>query len=289
MKKLALTIVCGLAMTGAALAQGTLNWGTISAASMTAVTNSQTYSPLFGGQSTGSGATGVTGTGFASLGTGFYYELLYNTNFTGSQVASPTTLAGLALWQDTGLSASNNPASPGRLANINPNNGASVPSTWNNGTTNNIMLVGWSANLGSTWSGVGGVSNIIANWAYTTSNSFFGETLTGYLNPLATGVSPGSVVWGGAPTTQGLPIKSLLTPLYLLPVPEPATWWSLSGRHPGRSWSRPADPGALHPRRRADRDRPGPGSPAGRGSATGGFRDCSAPCPRKFRRTGTAP
>ena len=64
MKKLVLTIVCALAMTGAAFAQGTVNWGVISPAAMTVQTNSTQISPLFGG------AANVGAVGYTALAPG---------------------------------------------------------------------------------------------------------------------------------------------------------------------------------------------------------------------------
>ena len=213
-------------MAKAAFAQGNVNWSAISFAAVTAQTNTTEFAPISGDGSTGGGTVGNTG-GSAAAGTGYYYELLYNTSFTGSQMAPPTTLADLETWQDAGLEASNS-ITAGRLSPMNANLGATVP--WSPGTTNNIMLVGWSANLGSSWSVV---SNELANWnnelLYLGSEAFFGESATGYITTLATTTSPGSKVLGVAPTAQGLPIYSLNTQLYLLPdtfmpAPEPATF-----------------------------------------------------------------
>jgi hypothetical protein len=220
MKKLVLTTACVLAMAGAAFAQN-LNWGSISFSAMTAQTNSTQYSPFLGGASVSGGAVGSTATG--ALNT--YYELMYNTTFTGSQATIGTLSSLLTTWTDTGLGATNNPSSAGRLSVINPNTAATVPWTT---TTNNIVLVGWSADLGSTWVGV---SNLLAA-AATGNNSllqtqlagqegFFGISTTGYTT---TGSSnPGATVFSSAATAQGLPIFSTNTQLYLLPVPEPAT------------------------------------------------------------------
>jgi len=217
MKKLALTTVCALSMAGGAFAQGFLSWQTISFSAMTAVTNTTAYSPFFGGASTGGGAVGAT----ATTANGFYYELLYNT-FGGSQATIPS-LASLLTWQDTGLSANNSVASAGRLVNVNPTTGATVP--WAAGATDSVVLVGWSANLGTQWSGVGGVSNLLATTSLFAAGSEFGVSTTGYLVAGASS-SSGTIVFansGAGPT--GLPIFSLNTPLYALPtsVPEPAT------------------------------------------------------------------
>jgi hypothetical protein len=84
------------------------------------------------------------------------------------------------------------------------------------------MLVGWSANLGSSWSTV--LASLQNNSYVATlagANAFLGVSSTGYINPAlgTTGVS----VFGSAAAAQGLPIYSLNTQLYLVPVPEPAT------------------------------------------------------------------
>jgi len=221
MKKLVLTSVCALAVAGVAFAQGTVNWSVIAPNTFTAQTNAVNYSPLFGGQAAG-GTSGLTST--ATLG--FYYELLYNTSYSATgPLAAPTTLVGLLnnVWIDAGLTATNsNGTTAGRVAPRGGSTGSSLPATWNNGTTNNIMIVGWSANLGTSWLSA---SNYLANWATlgggVVGNAFFGESVTGYINP-ATG-NPGPLTTGTTATTSGLPILSLNTPLYLLPVPEPAT------------------------------------------------------------------
>ena len=185
---------------------------------MTAQTNSTAYSPLFGGGTpVAAGTVGSTST----AANGFYYELLY-TSFSGSQATIPS-LSALGTWGDTGLSAANNSIA-GRLAPAAATGSATVP--WNAGTTDSIVLVGWSANLGATW---GAVSNVLQNWstpANQIANAFFGVSSTGYITPFAAGVSPGATVFASSPIAgTGLPIYSLNTQLYLLPVtvPEPAT------------------------------------------------------------------
>jgi hypothetical protein len=219
MKKIVLATVCAMAMTGAAFAQGNVAWSSISAAFMTAQTNSTQYSPFFGGAAAVGGVVGSAG-GAASLGTGFYYELLY-TGFSGTQATIPN-LGSLFSWQDTGLSASNS-TTAGRLSVINGNAGAAVP--WSPGITDSIVLVGWSANLGASW---GVVSNELAHPSTLASvlagqEGFLGVSTTGYITTLSTATSPGAAVFAGGLSAQGLPINSLNTQLYLLPVPEPAT------------------------------------------------------------------
>jgi len=225
MKKLILTTVCAMAMAGVASAQY-LNWSSISFSAMTAQSNSVVYSPLFGGGP----ANGVAGATGVSVN-GFYYELLYGGGtFSGSQIFganSPSNsfnnlfAGGANAWLDTGLEAVNSGASAGRLAVLGATSGASVP--WSAGTTDNIVLVGWSSNLGTSWLTV---SNELATGSYISvlagANGFFGASAAGYLTS-GSSSSSGTIPFANAPSAAGLPIFSLATPLYLLPVPEPAT------------------------------------------------------------------
>ena len=217
MKKLALTIGCVVAVTGAAFAQGTLAWNSISPAGMTVQLNGN-LSPLFGGSSS------VSGTFLGTAASSYYFELLYNTAFTGSQTASPT-LAALTggSWIDSGLQAVNSTASAGKLTVLGSTTSAAI-SGWAGGigalggTTNNVVLVGWSSNLGTTWSAV---RNVLATWDDSFAASF-GVSATGYLVPNQG--NPGATVFAAAANANGLPIFSVNTQLYALPVPEPATF-----------------------------------------------------------------
>jgi len=225
MKKLALTIVCAVAITGGvAFAQGTIAYTVISPAGFTVQTNANFYSPLFGG-----GATSTSGQGKTAIThAGFYYELLYNTAFNEAQVAGTSapsnSYAALfstsSPWLDATLSATN-AGSLGLTGPIAPSAAATVP--WERPTTNNIIMVGWSSSLGTSWSVVAGE---LQNWAtvqgnFSSQNNFFGVSAAGWIYP-ATG-SPGATIFNGSPNGAGLPINSLLTQLYLLPVPEPST------------------------------------------------------------------
>ncbi len=215
MKKIVLTTVCAIGMAGAAFAQGTVSWAT-PASAITAETNSTTYSPLFGGGANPNASTTIGSAGLTPGG-GYGYELLY-TSFSGSQATIPT-LSALFTWKDTVLCATNGNTAGRRAPTILNYTAAIVP--WAAGTTSSIVLVGWSANLGNTW---GAVSNMLANWTTDQiGNAFFGISTTGYT--AAGGDNPGATVFATAANAQGLPINSLNTQLYLLPVtvPEPAT------------------------------------------------------------------
>ena len=214
MKKTLLSSLFTLALTGVALAQGNVSWGSIPFGNFTAQTNTS-VSSLFGGTQTG-GTAGATATG--SLG--FYYELLDTSVY---QAPKPTTLSGLTTWADTGLGGTNNLTSAGRAVPIAGTTAALV--SWSPGTTNSIMVVGWSANLGTTWSAA--LANM-QNSSYVNALStaaFFGMSAVGYITTVSTATSPGAAVFGSAGTAQGTPINSVNTQLYLVPVstPEPGT------------------------------------------------------------------
>jgi hypothetical protein len=231
MKKLALTIICGLAVTGAAFAQGYVNWAT-TYTYITAQTNSTVYSPLFGGGSTGGGAIGSTANG-ATSGLHYMYELLYQ-SFTGSIATDTHVWDGT--WHDTGLGATNS-STASRLNAITAGSAymqvlQPTQSGWAFGTTNSIILVGWSTTLGTSWADVSNKCVLAAanpNHFFTIAGdpqntilAFFGETPFGYINPSVG--SPGPNVFNTGATPNGLPIYSLNTQLYEVPIPEPATF-----------------------------------------------------------------
>lgn len=214
MKKLTLTIGCVLAVAAAAFAQGTVNWSSIPFSGYTSQTNSSTYSPLFGGGATGAGAVGNTANS-AQLAGGYHWELLYLPG--GAQQSTPTTLAALGAWADAGLAAIQTGAGTGRIQPVGPTTAATVP--WAAGITDSIILAGWSSNLGSTWAQVMSVLN--GPVSGIPLNSFVGLSTAGYETPGA--ADPGSAFIGGGASATGTPIQSLLTPLFLVPVPEPTT------------------------------------------------------------------
>jgi hypothetical protein len=234
MKKLVLTTVCALAMSGAAFAQGYISYS-LSFSYVTAQTNSTQYSPLFGGGTVTGPLASVGATGGA-VGTGLIYDyaLLYMPNTVTPGVGTSTVWDGtwsgaVALTTPYILTGTNNNTA-GRISTVQP--AANTQVNWAAGTTDNIVLVGWSANLGTTWVGV---SNILAQLALgntaplfaadtSGSQAFFGVSTLGYINPTAS--TPGAAIvgnQGGIPGANGLAIYSLNTPLYLLPVPEPAS------------------------------------------------------------------
>ena len=217
MKKIIITSVCALAMAVSALGQGTVNWASIPFTAMTAQTNSTQTSPFPYGFSfnTFVGAQGATAS--ATSGSVFYYALLYKP-YAGFQLATPTTVADLNTWQFSGLMATNSNIA-GRLTPVAPNTAAIVP--WGPGVTNSIVMLGWSANMGSTW---GAVSNLLNHPEsdLTIGSEFIGASATGYIAP--GNANPGSILFANAPTATGLAISSPNTQLFLyVPIPEPGT------------------------------------------------------------------
>ena len=182
---------------------------------MTAQTNSTTYSPFFGGGVTGFGAIGAAGG--TNSGPRFRYELLYGAQFNGTIIPVPTTLADLNTWSDSGLSGTNTATAPGRITCVSPNTAATTPAGWNAGNTNYIILVGWSANLGSTWSAAKANLNSQAAMSSISGLVFFGVSKVGYISPSGVGVNPGVTLFANTTATAGLPIFSTNTQLYLVP------------------------------------------------------------------------
>jgi hypothetical protein len=224
MKKLALTIVCALAVTGAAFGQANLVSFAPGRTTITFETNAAAYSPLFGG---GAANGSVAALGTPSAGFNYYFTLLYQSQ-SGYQALATDQNVWDGTWLDTGLTATNSNSFVGQGAIASVGVGATtVP--WNNPTTNSIVLVGWSADLGTTWVGVSNILAALSNGNNTPlatklagQQGFFGESAFGYLTPAVSPAS-GAAIFATSATGNGLPISGLLTPLYLLPVPEPAT------------------------------------------------------------------
>jgi len=220
MKKVLITSVCAIALAGSAFAQGKINWNTISASFVTAQTNTS-VSTLFGGTGTG-GTAGATGVAAGQ----YYYALLFSGTsvpVSGAGVAQPISLAALGTWSDSLLTGQNS-TSAGRLIVNGQTTAATVPVPWASGVTQNVMLVGWSVNLGTTWAAASAILNSPSALANVVGNAYFGMSTTGYVT--AGAADPGTAPFGSVDGGFGLPIKSLNTQLYLInpvAVPEPAT------------------------------------------------------------------
>jgi hypothetical protein len=222
MKKVLSTMAI-LATATAVFAQGYLNFN---AAGIPIVQTNTAVSTLFGGLGSG----GVTGNTFGSATATYYYALLISP-YTGTITSDKAVWDGSwAVGQGvSGPITTVNLAGAGRVsaatgAGANPFQTSSAGAGWAAGTYYNIVLVGWSANLGSTWSVVSGELSAIALGGTAAPNEFFGESDLGYLTPNV--ASPGAAIFGAAADANGLPIDNgSANPMYLyaLPVPEPGT------------------------------------------------------------------
>jgi len=231
MKNILLTTVCAVAVSGAAVGQGVVNWSFVNPNYMNAQTNAAVYSFVSGGGTAdSSGAIGGTSTAANS----FYFELLYNG--AGTAQSAPSTLAALSLWQDTGLQAVNNTGTAGRLSCLYPSPSATVP--WAMGEYDSIVLVGWSANLGTTWGGATGVANTLENWqadeGSIVGTAFFGVSSTGYITPNSSAMGViGATLFGSTANPNGTPINSPNTQLYVLQTDEDQVGQVQSTPEPG--------------------------------------------------------
>jgi len=212
MKKLIATLALG-AFAGGAFAQGI-------------VTFANTPTSLFQTESNGvvtSTAAGATGS--------YDYELLTAASTVTSLDAS---LQGLlsATWTDTTLMATNT-AAAGKL---NAGSQVTVPTGWPGGAQEAYIVVGWSANEGSSWAtvsselagavlGTNASGNLYWSGGGLKSGGYVGATVIGNAESGGGPLSlPSFVLFGSAASGQGTPIIGS-TELYLVsPVPEPTTF-----------------------------------------------------------------
>jgi len=233
MKKVLSTIAILTAAT-VAFGQGYLNWNSTTTP---IVQTNTSISALFGG----SGAGGVSGSTM-TVASSYYYALLISPQTTFG-VAGTDTSVWDTTWTASGLTSTNSSTLTGRviagssaIAVGGVENSASQ--AWNGnqsgggGTTNNVVLVGWSSNLGSSWTVVEPILAALAvnntgllSAQIGSGTAYFGESMIGYLVPNSN--SPGAGIFGT--TVGGVNGTQIDNPaanpieLYALPVPEPAT------------------------------------------------------------------
>jgi len=218
MKKTVLATLLAVGVSSLGFAQGYVTWNASPGQFVIGQTNSTVYSGLSGavggGQSTGSGTVGNTVGGATSL---YYYDLLVST----ADSASPTAMADLsANWSDTGLMMTNGPAANGRLNPSTPISAGAV--SWSGSGAEEFMLVGWSANLGTTYATV---LNELNHWNGSLANAFFGESSAASIVPSSTSTA-GVTLFGSA--VSGLISNTGASPMELFElqptiIPEPGT------------------------------------------------------------------
>lgn len=166
------------------------------------VSTNNAISIYSGGNGAGGTASGLMAP--PSSGQSYDFALLFA---SGASAAPALTAAGLATWQDSGITA-NNYLAPGFLDGTGGNTGAAA-NGWAIGATDWVVVVGWSANLGSTWSSV--ENQLTTGWL---SAGYFGVSGVGEIAS-GGGPNPAAAVFGGT----GIPN----TGFALYAVPEPTT------------------------------------------------------------------
>jgi len=231
MKKILLTSLMVTLVTGAAYAQGTVVLGN------TTLEPIQTNSIALGG--------GSANTPNATVANFDYEVLTYNTsgalgvlagNLPGylQQGGSLSALVGSS-WSDTGLSMTNTGTGTGKA-----NGGGSVANNWAAGTTNDFIVLGWSANIGN-WATI---SNDLATATLNAQNGsyywtgpgfsgltvgvnyFLGASVVGFGEAggtVGSATQPAFALFAGAPGATGTPVDTS-TELYIIQVPEPTTF-----------------------------------------------------------------
>jgi len=218
MKKI-LTIVAVASLSAAAFGQGIINWAG-SAGLLIGNVNGTTNSPYETAGGTLSGVNAVTPANTTSV---YYYELLVGANGITSD---PTTLSAFGTtWLDTGLSAENSTAANGKLLQSGSSSSAAA-NTSANGGNYSFIVVGWSANLGTSWSTVlGDLNNWSGEYSTIVGPAYFGVSAVGSSAAVASTVTgTGTPVIGSGP---GLIYNPASNPMQLdqlgSPVPEPGT------------------------------------------------------------------
>jgi len=219
MKKI-LTTLAITGLTVAAFAQGTVNWSGVGGLFIAATNSGSLSSYAPAGYGLPAGVAQAQGSTAASTTTLFYYELLVS----ASNVSAPTTTSALGTWLDTGLEAQNGGAANGRILQLNSASNATA-NNWANGTTMNVMLVGWSANLGTTYSTLLAFlnnGNYAANVAALPAEAFIGTSALGNLT--IGNANPGITIFGtGAGQINNPGTSPMVMTTLGAPVPEPAT------------------------------------------------------------------
>jgi hypothetical protein len=209
MKRLATTL-CLAAMAATAFAQGTINVGN------TALTLVSTNATAAGGTS---------GTCVNVLGSWVYGVFTAPSTVTTISPSLQELLT--STWTFTGVYATNSAISTGgRL-----NGGLNVATTagWTAGVTNSFLILGWSANMGTTWAQVmsvmAGAQYSSGGWSggQLAAGDWLGSSLVsfGAAGGGASGLPAFTLISTAGNTLQGNPLSTGFT-LYTV-VPEPGT------------------------------------------------------------------
>jgi len=155
----------------------------------------------------------------------YYFELLTISDPSGT-TTTPTAptfsgssglATGLGSWLDASVSGTNaGGINGGKISAIGAVPGVTMANAPASGATNFFIVVGWSANEGSSWATVLNEATT-GNWTVTGNTSAFGISIVGYNAP-GTSPNPGALIFGTNPGQLG---AFQLTAVE--PTPEPAT------------------------------------------------------------------
>jgi hypothetical protein len=220
MKKLILTL-SAMALATGAFAQGYVTFGN---ATGTLEDTNNSISPFFGGLGGGNqgSATGATSVSATAL----YYTALLTESYSGTLTSDTNVLDGT--WTYTGLQTQNGASGqPGKIAAVNDQ----VANNWGIGSTQQFILVAWSADLGTTWASVSNELNLALSGNNTLlaaqlngAVGFFGVSAVSFEAAQPAPSAPAAQLWSSSlgAQTYGNPISTGIA-LYIVPVPEPAT------------------------------------------------------------------
>jgi hypothetical protein len=224
MEKLAWIFAAGL-MTTDVFAQGYYNFNQ-SFSSALVSTNAWVSSQFVLGGGGGAPSGLLAPIGSSGLSATYYFAVLIQP-FTGTITSDTNVWDGT--WTFTGIYATNR--SSGSSGLLAPQSNVRAP-YWPVGVTNQYIVAGWSANMGSTWEEVSNTivaAEAVGGFAGTSlpvwEQIYFGVSSVGDMMLSSSGF--GSNLFG-APNANGNPINSPFT-LYDLPLtitnptPEPAT------------------------------------------------------------------
>jgi len=226
MKKSLLTTLALAVGTLLSNAQGTITIGNASTTAYLIETNSAQYVP-----GTYIPQIGSANARTLSTANSFFYEVLTQgavgaNTAGGAPTGSPTLNPFDASWLDTGVGGKNTTLTRGGITATGNAGGAANAGTWglpagstyDTGSDQWYLIVGWSANLGTTWAA--------AKAAFPTATTgFFGQSQLGYnvaggansLNPVLLWGNGGTGI-AGAGLTAGFAMGTVGS------VPEPGTF-----------------------------------------------------------------